>query len=163
MAVDLVDTSQGQEATRDRRQHTSLQALDWPLARKQDREFQGLRACLQAPGGDFDKAPAWFRAMPAQQRARFLVDGENIIYRGFPPRTRARWLVPQGLRQAVVASLHKGACGAHMGVTKTMAALSLRFFWPRMIDAVKTFIKRCERCQRAKSGTPSAESGANAQ
>ena len=89
--------------------------------------------------------------MSRQQQARFLVNGENIVYQGFPPRTRARWLVPHGLRQAVVASIHRGACGAHMGVTKTAAALSLRFYWPCMIDTVKTFIKRCERCQRAKA------------
>ena len=38
-----------------------------------------------------------------------------------------------------------------MGVSKTNAMLSLRFYWPCMIDSVKQCIKTCERCLRAKA------------
>ena len=38
-----------------------------------------------------------------------------------------------------------------MGVTKTNAMLSLKFYWPCMIDSVKAHIRACERCQRAKA------------
>ena len=131
--------------------HPSLPILDWKHARQQDQEFVALRTHLENPSAANEEPPAWFRSLPKQQQARFAVDREDIVYRGFPPRDRTRWVVPASLRQALVACHHRGVCGAHLDVTKTNAMLALRFYWPCMIDAVKAHIKSCERCQRAKA------------
>ena len=139
--------------------HPNLQQLNWPLAREADSGYQSLRRHLLVEGGGRESAepkekgstPEWFAKLPRQQRARFMTQGENIVYRGFPPRDRARWLVPIALRPAIIAAHHRGAHGAHLGVTKVTAALGLRFYWPNMIDSVKSFIKACDRCQRAKA------------
>ena len=131
--------------------HPSLPVLDWKRARQQDTELVALKTYLEKPDAAGASPPAWFRTLPRQQQARFTVDGDDVIFRGFPPKDRARWVVPQGLRQALVACHHRGICGAHMGVSKTNAMLSLRFYWPCMIDSVKQCIKTCERCLRAKA------------
>ena len=154
--------------------HPNLQQLDWPLARSRDSDFQALWRHLSfeeggagqaqlatagkqidianaAQGSSVDKPPQWFVSMPQQKRARFITKGKDIIYRGFPPRDRPRWLVPADLRMAIIAAYHRGAQGAHMGIAKISAALARRFYWPGMSDAVKKFVKACERCQRVKA------------
>ena len=112
---------------------------------------------LQAPAGqgqtssERQKLPQWFLALSQQVQARFVIEGSNIVFRGFPPRDRSRWFVPAGLRRALIAAHHRGSHGAHMGISKTASRLALRYYWPKMFETAKGFVKACERCQRAKA------------
>ena len=40
------------------------------------------------------------------------------------------------------------AVGGHLGINNTMRAVSSRFYWPRMLDSVKKFIRSCPECQQ---------------
>ena len=85
------------------RQHSSLQQLDWPTACHADSEYRALLRHLASPAGgerardptrngdteserdrDEGNPPGWFAKLPQQQRARFIAQGNNIVYRGFP-------------------------------------------------------------------------------
>ena len=97
-------------------------------------------------------APAWFTVLSAQHRMRFTVDKRgNIIYRGFPPTDRARWLVPYLLQRPIIAAHHRGTYGSYLGTTKLASQLALKFYWPARTTTIKEFIKRCGRCQRVKA------------
>ena len=97
------------------------------------------------------KGPEWFVKLPLRLQERFTTDGHNVIMRGFPPHDRARWLVPKTLRIPLVAAAHRGAHGAHTGVSKVVGQLARQYYWPNMISCVRDFIKGCLRCQRAKA------------
>jgi len=38
----------------------------------------------------------------------------------------------------------------HLGVDKTLAALQQLFYWPKMVDDVRLYVKTCGSCQRNK-------------
>ena len=42
---------------------------------------------------------------------------------------------------------------AHIGENKTLAAVGMRFWWPQWRDDVRSYVKECATCQRAKSST----------
>ena len=133
--------------------HNSLPSVDWVSACSQDSECALLRGYVL--GKEADRAmPQWFRCMSSQERSRFVVQHPYIIFRGFPPRDRPRWFVPERLRRSVVAAYHRGAHGAHLGVAKMTRQLQCHFYWPNMADTVRGCVRACERCQRVKAAPP---------
>ena len=62
---------------------------------------------------------------------------------------RAGWF-QEFCEEALVAKYHRGAMGAHLGVNKLNAQISLKFYWPSMISTIKKVIQGCERCQKSK-------------
>lgn len=42
------------------------------------------------------------------------------------------------------------AGGGHLGIEKVRTALVLKYYWPRMYQDVISYVKSCDRCQRAK-------------
>ena len=133
--------------------HASLPFVDWVSACLQDSECALLRGYVM--GKEADRAmPQWFRGMSAQERRRFMVQHPYVIFRGFPPRDRPRWFVPERLRRSVVAAYHRGAQGAHLGVTKMTKQLQCHFYWPNMVSTVRGCVRACKRCQRVKAALP---------
>ena len=55
------------------------------------------------------------------------------------------------LRETVLTQMHSAPYAGHIGVNKTVAAVSRLFWWPRLRDTVVAWVKRCEECQRNKS------------
>ncbi|GAA5878148.1 hypothetical protein JCM1840_002257 [Sporobolomyces johnsonii] len=56
-----------------------------------------------------------------------------------------------GLWEALLHDAHDVL--GHLGPKKTLAALSLSFFWPRMSHDVLAYVSSCDGCQRHKSRT----------
>ena len=132
-------------------QHSSLPVADWATVGDKDPEIQAIKDHLQDPAKRLKDTPLWFQQRSAQERSRFVLDGKNVVYRGFPPKERSRWLVPTVLREPLVIRHHRGAHGAHIGVNKLNAQLALKFYWPTLITTIKKVVQHCERCQRAKA------------
>lgn len=65
---------------------------------------------------------------------------------------RERLVVPrqQGLRRMLMEEVHSSHVGAHVGVRKTVAALSHRVWWPGLPRDVARFVRGCAVCQRVK-------------
>ena len=89
--------------------------------------------------------------LSSTKRSRFLLEDTGIIFKGDEPGKRSRWLVPRSLQRTLIERFHSGSQGAHLGVTKLFAQLSLKYYWPQMLDTIKDFVKACDRCQRAKA------------
>ena len=67
-------------------------------------------------------------------------------------------VVPQSLVPLVIQSLHNGVGGGHLGLTKPLAKVKDRFFWPEMRSDVEDWCQQCSSCasQKSPSQTPQA-------
>lgn len=58
-----------------------------------------------------------------------------------------RPFVPPSMREQVIASVHN-VC--HPGTLGTISSIRQRFVWPQMARDIRTFVKQCTACQKAK-------------
>ena len=63
-------------------------------------------------------------------------------------------IVPEALRKEVLADLHEGALGGHLGADKTLARLKERFYWPGHFNDVRDWCRNCSTCASRKSPVP---------
>ncbi|XP_060184694.1 uncharacterized protein LOC132614297 [Lycium barbarum] len=79
--------------------------------------------------------------------ARFcLVDGQ--LYRRSFHDPLARCLGP-GETDYVLRQVHEGTCGNHSGADSLVRKLiRAGYYWNRMEDGAKTFVRKCNECQR---------------
>ena len=70
--------------------------------------------------------------------------------------TTLQTIVPKVLREEVLADLHEGALGGHLGVDKTLARLKERFYWPGHYNDVRDWCQNCGTCASRKSPAPKA-------
>lgn len=61
-----------------------------------------------------------------------------------------RYLLLELLRPMVLEYFHSSTLSAHFGMMKTLNRISKVFYWPDMRREVRTFVKGCQDCQRAK-------------
>ena len=68
-------------------------------------------------------------------------------------RHKGRIAVPadDDIRRQILQLCHDEQ--AHLGENKTLAAVGMRFWWPQWRDDVRSYVKECATCQRAKSST----------
>ena len=57
--------------------------------------------------------------------------------------------------ELVLFNLHKDQSGAHLGIEATYEKLKERYYWPKMYESVKQYIKTCDNCQ--KRGKPNRQ------
>ena len=50
------------------------------------------------------------------------------------------------IKSQLMSEAHDSAVGGHLGVVKTMDALSRSFYWPKMVKDVKEYINSCPTC-----------------
>ena len=64
-----------------------------------------------------------------------------------------KWLlvIPLKFRKEILAELHGGKLSGHLGVSKTLAKVKFRYFWPGMSADVRSFLRVCDLCARRKS------------
>uniref|UniRef100_A0A3B3RAY2 Gypsy retrotransposon integrase-like protein 1 n=1 Tax=Paramormyrops kingsleyae TaxID=1676925 RepID=A0A3B3RAY2_9TELE len=66
------------------------------------------------------------------------------------PLKRLRLYVPESLKNTVLQYYHDHPTAGHLGMTKTLARLKHRFFWPNMSSGVKKYVSSCKVCQLTK-------------
>ena len=54
--------------------------------------------------------------------------------------------VPRSVRSEVLQWGHSSSLACHAGIRRTMACLRQRFWWPKMVDDVRSFIAACSTC-----------------
>jgi hypothetical protein len=59
------------------------------------------------------------------------------------------WVVPSNERKRIIMSTHKG--NGHIGITKTIALLKERFYWPNMEMDTRHILNVCKPCQERKA------------
>ena len=61
-----------------------------------------------------------------------------------------RLVVPESMRSVVLHEAHDTITAGHLGVARTKAALSSRFWWPSLNEDVKSYVQACVSCQKNK-------------
>lgn len=63
-------------------------------------------------------------------------------------------VVPRKYVRKILEELHAGPGGGHLGVNKLSAKIESRFWWPNYVQDLKSFVRACEVCGRAKEPNP---------
>ena len=88
---------------------------------------------------------------------QFFLD-ENVLYHRRTNRSKKignlqpvinQICMPQSLRGLVLDHLHTKM--AHRGVDRTLAVIQQFYYWPKMAEYTRDFIKYCEPCQKGKA------------
>lgn len=77
---------------------------------------------------------------------QFEVHGEFLLYEN-------RWVVPNNpeIRMAIMREDHDSKVAGHFGQHKTYERLTQNFFWSKMEDDVRDYVRSCDVCQRDKA------------
>jgi hypothetical protein len=79
-------------------------------------------------------------------KAYFLQDG-LLFHRA----SGGTLCIPHSQRQDVIREAHDAILGGgHAGIEKTAAAVSSRYYWPRLTDSVANWVAGCDICHRVK-------------
>jgi len=84
-------------------------------------------------------------SLEAAQDSRLRQQDDLWLYDG-------RLYIPEGkeLRQRLLTEFHDTPMHGHLGVDKTLAALQQLFYWPKVVEDVRLYVKTCGSCQRNK-------------
>ena len=91
------------------------------------------------------------------ERLQIKING--VLYRTWESddgvETRHQILLPRTYRDDVYEHLHESRVACHMGRRRTLHRMQKRYYWYKMADDVKMWIKTCEVCQlRKRAGRP---------
>jgi hypothetical protein len=67
-----------------------------------------------------------------------------------PEISRWQLVVLQLLQREVFEQVHGSPTCGHFGVTKTLARIRERFFWPRCRQSLEEWCRKCEKCAPSK-------------
>ena len=59
-------------------------------------------------------------------------------------------VAPKNIRSQIMIIAHSHFLGGHFGVFKTHRRVLEKFWWPKLFEAVKTFVSNCEVCIQVK-------------
>ena len=56
----------------------------------------------------------------------------------------------EGLKTSLICKCHDNPIAGHGGTAKTTELVSRQYYWPRMRETIKRYVKNCNKCQRIK-------------
>lgn len=62
-----------------------------------------------------------------------------------------RHVIPQDFREILLQQNHNTLSAGHQGVNKTFHRLAEKYYWPKMLQDVKRFVRSCQICQQYKT------------
>ena len=83
--------------------------------------------------------------VPVKQKAYFKRFTQN---NGIWNYNRTRIVVPDKLVTKILELYHSGASSQHLGLTKVLERIEAFYYWPKLRESVKSFIRTCDACQR---------------
>ena len=95
------------------------------------------------------------RAMSCQWDSLGLKDG--LLYRAFSPKydgtmVKHQLVAPLCLRKQIFHYLHATPNAGHLGITRTVAAIKMRFYWVGCKSDVTRWMRQCDSCAQVKPG-----------
>ena len=94
-----------------------------------------------------------------------LVLQNGVLYKRWETSDRTKsylqLVVPQQLQSTVLQACHNSITSAHLGVKKTIKKTKRQFYWYRLKESVREWIKKCAKCGARKrpQKTPRAPLG----
>ena len=95
------------------------------------------------------------KSIPEEERNFTLHDGrlckinKDEIVPGIEKKT-LRLVIPKCIRKTVVYACHDDVVAGHLGYKRTLLRLQQRYWWPKMPNDVKWYVRSCKKCQFAK-------------
>jgi hypothetical protein len=69
-----------------------------------------------------------------------------------PPECPAgKIYVPEEFRTSLISSVHSSVGTGHPGINKTYSTLQTRYWWPSMVQDIRTYIQGCILCAMNKN------------
>lgn len=99
------------------------------------------------------------------ERQRAELDGDSLWSLDDDGRvlrrthTGSKTWVPEVLKEKVLQHFHGNQLHGHYGTERTMDKISERFWWRKMEERVKEFIKRCSVCAQERVPRPNVRQG----
>lgn len=86
-----------------------------------------------------------FKSLLLKPRTPFSVSNGLLYYSN-------KLCVPEGtFRKLLLHDLHESPESGHMGVRKTIARITPKFYWKKMRETITNYVQQCEICQKCKS------------
>lgn len=87
------------------------------------------------------------RALPS-----FCLRHDVLYKKNFSPSGSSYLLVvPASLRNEVLHACHNEPTAGHLGYSRTLSRIRLKYYWPRLAPVVKRYVQTCLDCQRRKT------------
>src|SRR3954466_15877898 len=84
---------------------------------------------------------------PPSLLAHYSLDQEGNLY-----YDQDQLCIPRGpLRTQILHDHHDAPIAGHQGIERTYEAIHCLFYWPRMNNDVRNYVKSCDTCQRIKA------------
>ena len=80
-----------------------------------------------------------------------LYISDGLLVRNYTTKqgfSRQRIVVPQTLVSKLLENIHSSPSGGHLGTTRTTLRAKDRFFWPRMDECIRSYIRNCVKCSQ---------------
>jgi len=97
-----------------------------------------------------DKFCQGLKPGPYHSKRKYFLDCEGLIYRR-RPENEHQLIIPSTLVADLIRENHVPDSVAHRGVKRTCKLIARRFWWPRMRETVKEYVKICDACQQMKN------------
>ncbi|KAL7844775.1 hypothetical protein SRHO_G00233140 [Serrasalmus rhombeus] len=88
--------------------------------------------------------------------SKFVVYEDLLYYKdssfscSLHPLKQLKLYAPESIRGSLLNYFHDHPTAGHLDISKTLARLRLRFFWPKLRKDVKTYVLSCPVCQLTK-------------
>jgi hypothetical protein len=66
-------------------------------------------------------------------------------------RERLQVIIPTKMRNMVLERMHDAKIAGHLGVFKTYESVKKKYWWPKMREEIRDYIRTCQTCQKHKS------------
>jgi len=80
---------------------------------------------------------------------RYIITNQILYLKRHMPKQNIEnaIVIPKNLIQNVITAYHNASLARHLGITKTIKAIQIKYSWPSLIKDVTAFIKSCHQCQ----------------
>ena len=92
------------------------------------------------------------RKLEALSERYILLD--SLLLRIFPGKETAVLAIPELCVDKIITLYHKSLFAGHQGVIKTYLTISDKYFIPKLIHYLRSYIKGCHICQLARNEKP---------
>ena len=136
--------------------HTELELSKSQWKREQEFDFslktfislmqKGMLSEYQAKKTDNDDLKCMLRL-----RKDFFIDSELLYRKAYFKNTDKvvnQFVMPRQFRKRTVLVCHEDY--GHLGMDRVLILLQERFYWPKMSEDVRLYIRTCDRCTRFK-------------
>ena len=83
-----------------------------------------------------------------------LVLRQGVLYKTWTPvgkgETIYRLVVPRTLYKTIMQAMHDSVTGGHLGIRKSLSATRHSFYWYRMKETVRDWVRNCNKCGARK-------------